>query len=151
MARQNCVKINIIDSDDGSILKTINFNQAECPNIQDQDQVETIIQRSQSGKPTLFITGDEWQVLQLNIRLKFLETLSKLIHIYNAAKAGHYFQVYPHLLLDQDLYFNCFMTPAQWAREMTAFGRQKAGDIIKLEFLEKDHDYPIMDEDEIII
>ncbi|OGB61469.1 MAG: hypothetical protein A2Y94_13905 [Caldithrix sp. RBG_13_44_9] len=150
MAQQNCVKIEIIDSDSGSILNTLNFSQAECPQIQDQDNVETVIQRSQTGKPTLFINSDEWQILQLNIRMKFLETLTKLTHIYNAAKSGHYFRVYPHLLLDDSLYFSCFMSPAQWPRETTAFGRQKAGEIVRLEFLEKDHDYPIMDDDVII-
>jgi len=151
MAQLNCLKIQIIESSTGDVINTLNFNQTECPQIQDQDEIETIIQRSQTGKPTLFINSEEWQILQLNIKLKYLETLNKLTHIYNAAKTGHYFRIYPYLLLDEMLYFNCLMKPIQWHREMTTFGRQKAGDVIRLEFLEKDHDYPIMDDDEIII
>jgi len=151
MGYQNAIKIEIIDASTENVIATLYFKQDECVIAEDVDIIKTRVDRTQTGKPTLFILGEEWQRIKLRIRLKYLDTLNKLLQIYNAAKSGQYFRVWPHFMQDQTLFWDCLMNPAQYARERTVFGHKKAGDVIEIEMLERTKENYVAMDDDIVI
>ncbi len=147
---RTAVKIDIIDKDTGNVNDTVQFWQSEVAESRDWSETRHRIQEAQDGTPTLFLQGNAWQRVKLRIRLRYLETVNKLTTLYNAAKAGHWFRVYPHYLEDSSLYFHCLLSPNQVPRAIGAWGYRKAGEMVEMTFREKDKNYPVMDGDIVV-
>lgn len=135
----NAVKIQILNS---SLVPTGNeivFLEQEALQTQPVPAQTHLVRRAQSGKPKGYLVGDAWHEITLNVRIHSEETIAKLTTLRNNAKTGSLMRIYPMLVDDNTLFFDCFISPEIPLNWLMA-GRMVVGDTFEILFIEATKD-----------
>jgi hypothetical protein len=135
----NAVRIQVLNS---SLVPTGNeivFIEQEVLQTQPAPVQTHIVRRSQSGKPKGYLVGDAWHEITLNIRIHSADTISKLTTLRNNAKNASLLRIYPMLVDDETLFFDCFISPEIPIYWLMA-GRMVVNDTFEILFIEATKD-----------
>jgi len=151
------VRIQKLDSD-SSPISNIDFQRYEVAKLRVISKQKSIVQNAQNGDPTLTVMGDEWAIIEIEIRNYGKSTTDKFTEMRNFINTGGILRVYPkyyqEVIVDEGsatVYYDCFIKPGTLPIEQLFSGEYKAGDKIKLKFYETDQDSQYVVSEDIVI
>ncbi len=138
----NAIKIETLDSS-LAVQGTLNFARYEAAAGSASGRFRISEQVSQNGQPTIFLlmnNTNPYKIIPVTFRIHGASTIGKLVTIRDhlIAAAGNLVRLYPKLVSDASLFYDCFVDPASIPEESFFSGENMADERITLEFREVD-------------
>lgn len=125
----------VIYDRDGAELETVDFIQQEVAETAVAPFYALHEARLQSADPYIAVFGEEWRIITGQIRQWGKGTRDKLARLRSAAIFGYTFRVYPALIDEPELYYECLL-PADVPVDFVFAGRLSGREVFPLVFYE---------------
>jgi len=120
---------------DLSSSAVITFYQNEIAESAVENYISAQESRLQGNNPHIEVSGEEYKIIELQIRVDGSSTRDKLETLRSGAAAGHLFRVYPAKVDLSGAYYDCLLPP-DVVIDFIFSGYEMAGEIQALRFYE---------------